>query len=222
MEQPASPADPPAALGPPATPGPPVPSDLPARPDPPAAPAASRLGRLGMVLFLVALGVLFAASMTGYLVVRLRAPTWPPAGSPRLPAGLWISTLILLVSSLTMHVALGRARRGQNEALRNWLLVTLLLGIAFLVSQLLNWSRLVTAQPLRAQANLYAFTFYMLTGLHGAHVLGGLVPLGLTTTRAGGGRYTPESHEGIVHLSMYWHFLDAVWLVMFLVLMAAA
>lgn len=189
---------------------------------PPAPPAASRLGRLGMTLFLVALGVLFAASMVGYLVVRLRAATWPPEGSPRLPAGMWVSTTILLLSSLTMHLALARARRGHAAALRNWLLTTACLGAAFLASQLLNWSHLIAGHHLRAQANLYAFTFYMLTGLHGAHVVGGLIPLGLTATRANQGRYTPESHEGIVHMSMYWHFLDAVWLVMFVVLMAAA
>jgi cytochrome c oxidase subunit III len=199
-----------------------VAANHPKAPAPHPPPDASRLGRLGMVLFLIALGVLFAAGMVGYLVVRLRAPTWPPEGSPRLPGGLWVSTVILLVSSLTMHLALGRARRGQTEALRNRLLVTGCLGISFLISQLLNWSHLITAHHLRAQANLYAFTFYMLTGLHGAHVVGGLIPLGLTTARANRGRYSPESHEGIVHLSMYWHFLDAVWLVMFVVLMVAA
>jgi cytochrome c oxidase subunit III len=198
------------------------PANHPTVPTPPASSGVSRLGRLGMVLFLIALSVLFAASMVGYLVVRLRATAWPPAGSPRLPGGLWVSTLILLVSSLTMHFALRRAHRGQAGALRNWLLVTGCLGIAFLFSQLLNWAHLITSHHLRAQTNLYAFTFYMLTGLHGAHVVGGLIPLGLTTARANRGRYTSESYEGIVHMSMYWHFLDAVWLVMFAVLMIAA
>jgi cytochrome c oxidase subunit III len=181
-----------------------------------------RLGRLGMVLFLVALGVLFAASMVGYLVVRLRAATWPPEGSPRLPGGLWMSTAVLLLSSLTMHLALRQAERGRTRALRNRLLATGFLGAAFLISHVLNWSHLITAHHLPAQANLYAFTFYMLSGLHGAHVLGGLIPLGMTITRAARGAYTAEEHEGIVHMSMYWHFLDAVWLVMFVVLMAAA
>jgi cytochrome c oxidase subunit III len=175
-----------------------------------------------MKLFLVALGVLFAASMVGYLVVRLRAPAWPPAGSPRLPGGLWISTALLLLSSLTMHLALGQARRGRSTPLRNWLLLTSLLGFFFLVSQILNWVRLVTVAHLPAQANLFAFTFYMLSGLHGAHVLGGLIPLGITAAHAHRGRYTAEEHEGVVHLSMYWHFLDVVWLVMFAVLMVAA
>jgi cytochrome c oxidase subunit III len=198
------------------------PGDRPAAPSPAAPPGSLRLGRLGMKLFLVALSVLFAASIVGYLAVRLRAPAWPPEGSPRLPGGLWVSTVILLVSGLTMRLALGQARRGRSRELRNWLLITGLLGVSFLISQLLNWSHLIAGQHLRTQANLYAFTFYMLTGLHGAHVVGGLIPLGLTTARANQGRYTAEAHEGVVHMSTYWHFLDAVWLVMFVVLMVAA
>lgn len=179
-------------------------------------------GKLAMRLFLIALGVLFAASMAGYLVVRLRAAEWPPAGSPRLPGGLWISTLLLLGSSGTMAGALAAIRDGHSAALRNWLYATGLLGVAFLVSQVLAWQSLVTTHHLPAQKNLYAFTFYLLSGLHGAHVLGGLVPLGITAARAARQRYTAASHEGVEYLSMYWHFLDAVWLVMFVVLMLAA
>lgn len=195
-------------------------------PRPPSAPegrvSGMSAGKLGMFLFLVALGMLFAASMVGYLVVRLRAPSWPPAGSPRLPGGLWISTLVLLASSLTIHLAVRSARAGMPGRTRNWLGTTTLLGLAFLVSQILNWAHLVLAQNLPVQANLYAFTFYMLSGLHGAHVLGGLIPLGITAVRAGRGRYTSDSHEGVQYVSMYWHFLDGVWLVMFTVLMIAA
>ena len=188
----------------------------------PAGGAGPSAGKLGMILFLMALGVLFAASMVGYLVVRTRATAWPPPGSPRLPAGLWISTLILLLSSLTIHLAGGYAREGKKEPLRNWLLVTAGLGTAFLVSQILNWVHLVTVQNLPAKANLYAFTFYMLSGLHGAHVLGGLVPLAITARHAHQGRYTAGSHAGVGYVTMYWHFLDCVWLVMFAVLMIAA
>ena len=196
-----------------------------APPNPTTVPAqrgGAAAGKIGMVLFLMALGVLFSASMAGYLVVRTRAAAWPPPGSPRLPGGLWISTLILLLSSATIHLAGGFAREGKKGPLRNWLLVTAGLGTAFLVSQILNWSHLVNVQHLPARANLYAFTFYMLSGLHGAHVLGGLVPLGITAARAQQGRYTAADHAGVSYLSMYWHFLDVVWLVMFVVLMIAA
>jgi cytochrome c oxidase subunit 3 len=175
-----------------------------------------------MILFLAALGVLFAASMTGYLVVRSRAVAWPPEGSPRLPGGLWLSTLVLLASSGTMHWALGAAKAGKQAALRHGLVVTLALGLAFLVNQLLNWQHFLTAHNLPPQKNLYAFTFYLLTGLHGAHVVGGLAALGVTIAHAGQRRYTPTNHAGVEYASMYWHFLDAVWLVMFGVLLVAA
>jgi cytochrome c oxidase subunit 3 len=186
----------------------------------PGAPISS--GRLGMILFLAALGMLFAGAMVAYLVVRLRAPAWPPAGSPRLPEGLWISTLLLLASSATMVRALRRAREGRSDAIRNWLLGTGFLGCAFLVSQLINWLRLLAVEDLHAQSNLYAFTFYVLTGLHGAHVVGGLIPLGIAAVRSGRGRYTAEAHEGLGLLAMYWHFLDVVWLVMFFLLVIVA
>ena len=182
-------------------------------------PADTRAaGRLGMILFLVALGMLFGGSMVGYLVVRLRAASWPPVGSPRLPGGLWISTVILLASGATMVLSMRAAREGEARSLRNRLLATTVLGSAFLVSQGFNWAQLIPALP--AQSSLYAFTFYLLTGLHGAHVLGGLIPLGIATVRAGRGRYL-LNYEGVRYVSMYWHFLDAVWIVMFVVLVVA-
>lgn len=179
-------------------------------------------GRLGMILFLAALGVLFASSMTGYLVVRSQAVAWPPAGSPRLPGGLWLSTLLLLASSGSMQLALSGAKAGKAAALRNGLTVTLVLGLVFLANQLLNWQHFLTAHHLPPQKNLYAFTFYLLTGLHAAHVVGGLAALGVTVAHAGQGRYSPADHAGVEYMSMYWHFLGAVWLVMFGVLLVAA
>jgi cytochrome c oxidase subunit III len=178
-------------------------------------------GKLGMTLFLAALSVLFAASITGYLVVRSRAAVWPPPGMPRLPSGLWISTLIILLSSATVETALRAARGGRQASLRRAILMTLILGVAFLVSQTINWSGLISVR-FTAQANLYAFTFYMLTGLHAAHVIGGLIPLGIVTRNAYAGRYSPDRSEGVLYVRMYWHFLAAVWLVMFVLLIVAA
>jgi cytochrome c oxidase subunit III len=177
--------------------------------------------RLGMFLFLAALGMLFAATLTGYLVVRTRAGAWPPAGSPRLPGGLWLSTVVLLLSSGTMQRALVAARAGREAALRNALHLTLILGLVFLANQQYNWQHFLAAHHLPPQANLYAFTFYMLTGLHSAHVIGGLVGLAFTVGRAGQGRYTAASWAGVERMTIYWHFLDAAWLVMFFLLLVA-
>jgi cytochrome c oxidase subunit 3 len=167
-----------------------------------------------MVLFLVSLAALFAASIAGYLVVRSRAEAWPPPGMPALPAGLWASTMILLISSVTMHWALRSARSDRQMALQAGMVATVVLGLAFLVSQAANWSTLVAAH-VTISLNLYAFTFYMLTGLHAAHVLGGIVLLGFVTAKAFRRRYSREDHAGVVYCTMYWHFLDAVWVVMF-------
>ena len=178
-------------------------------------------GKLGMILFLMSLSVLFAAGMVGYLAIRLRADAWPPPGMPGLPVGLWLSTVILLAGSGTIHWALVSARRDGRTALLAALVVTLVLGVLFLVSQAANWAALMDIQ-VTASANLYGFTFFMLTGLHGGHVIGGLVLLAVVTVRAFRGRYTAEAHAGVVYSAMYWHFLDAVWLVMFTAMYLAA
>lgn len=187
------------------------------RPAPHAAP-------LGMALFLVALGVLFVASLLGFLITRGQAATWPPPGLPGLPGGLWGSTALLVASSGTLHLGLRGARRGDARALGLGLLATLILGLCFLASQSASWLELLAA--LRQQGaswrNLYVFCFYFLTGLHAAHVLGGLIPLVVTTAQAFRGRYTAESHMGVRLMAMYWHFLDGVWLVLFVALLAGS
>jgi cytochrome c oxidase subunit 3 len=168
--------------------------------------------------FLVAsLSMLFGATLMGYVVVRSRAAAWPPPGVPGLPSGLLLSTAILLASSVAVWVALDGARRGRQSALRGGLLAALVLGAAFLASQTICWFSLV-ARHFTMRTNLYGFLFYLLTGLHALHVVGGLVPLGVTTVRAWQGRYTAAAHEGVVHVALYWHFLDVIWLVLFAVL----
>lgn len=184
------------------------------RPAPGAAP-------LGMAIFLASLAVLFVASLIGYAYVRVLAReagnAWPPAGMPALPGGLWLSTAVLLISSLTVHGALRAAGRGDARRTRDLLVATLVLGAAFLVSQVVAWWHLITLD-MPASKNLYAFTFWMLTGLHGLHVIGGLGPLAVTTWRSTRGRYSKEDHTGVLLVAMYWHFLDCVWLVIFAVL----
>jgi cytochrome c oxidase subunit 3 len=181
-----------------------------------AAPLAS--GRLGMRLLLLALGVLFAATLSGYLAIRGRAEVWPPPGVPRLPASLWISTALIVASSFSVQWALRSIRRGMQGPLRLGLALTALLGVAFLVSQTVNWFGLVAAN-FTARTNLYGFLFYLLTALHAIHVLGGLIPLGGVTACAYSGRYSAERHNAVEYMAMYWHFLDGVWLVLFAVLL---
>jgi cytochrome c oxidase subunit 3 len=189
----------------------PVPSDERAS----AAPLAT--GRLGMKILVLALSMLFAASIMGYLVIRFRAPAWPPPGVPSLPGTLWISTLIIVISSFTMQAAVRAVRADRQRALRIGMLLTTLLGVAFLVSQTLNWFALVAAN-LTSRTNLYGFTFFMLTGLHAAHVVGGVIPLAVVTARAFRGRYSSAYRPGVEYSAIYWHFLATVWLVLFALL----
>ena len=179
-------------------------------------------GVLGMWIFLATLSMLFLASIAGYLVVRLKAPAWPPPGMPRLPSGLWLSTGLLLAGSVTVHLALLRVRLGQRTATVRYLLATTGLALAFLLVQTWNWWGLIAAKMTATTKNLYAFTFFMLTGLHAAHVIGGVILLAIVTARAAKGRYGSGRHGGVTYAAMYWHFLDAVWIVLFAVLVLFA
>jgi len=170
-----------------------------------------------MWLFLLSLGILFAAATGGYLLLRVRAEAWPPPGMPALPAGLWLSTALVLLISAAIQWALLSVRRDRSGTLIGALLITTLLALLFLVSQAVNWAWLI-AMHATAGASLYLFTFYLLTGLHGAHVLGGLGLQAVVTARAFAGRYSAAHHAGVKYAAMYWHFLDVVWLVLFTLL----
>lgn len=179
---------------------------------------AARLsaGRFGMWLFLLTLAVVFVATIIGYLAVRIspiNASTWPPASMPPLPGVLFWSTGALLVSSWTMHRGVRACERGEASQGR-WMLATLVLGIVFLALQIIAWREAI-ADNMRIADHLYAWTFFVLTGLHGAHVVGGLIPLGVVTAKALRGRYGPDRASGAIYCGMYWHFLDAVWIVLY-------
>jgi len=178
-------------------------------------------GILGMWVFLATLTVLFLAAIVGYLVVRLKAADWPPPGMPRLPGGLWLATAALLAGSVTIDQAHRAIRAGKTLASTRWLAATLALALLFLSVQSWNWWGLIRVR-LTAATNLYAFTFFMLTGLHAAHVVGGVVLLAVVLARSLRGRYGSGAYSGVTYAAMYWHFLDAVWLLLFAVLVVFA
>ncbi len=171
-------------------------------------------GELIMLLFIVSLAVGFAALIVFYLVMRSQTEVWPPAGTPPLPAALWLSTAIILLSSVTMHWTLLAGRRGDARGLRIASLATLALAVAFLVSQAINWGLAVAARMPRT-GNMYAVLFYLLTGLHGLHIIGGLTPLAVIARKAWRDGYAPNRTAGIAYCAMYWHFVDVAWLAMY-------
>jgi cytochrome c oxidase subunit 3 len=175
-------------------------------------------GKMGMTIFLVSLSVLFLSSLVGYWIVRSRAASWGPEGGGGFPKGLWISTLVIWASSLTIDRALRSIRTGDRARLVRFLRATFVLGSAFLALQIANWIQLTLAGT-SPRTGLYGFTFYLFTGLHAAHVVGGLVPLWIVWKRAARGAYDAVHHAGVLYNAMYWHFLDAVWVVLFAVIL---
>ena len=174
-----------------------------------------------MYLFLAALTMLFGATMVGYIIIRFTSAQSPALRTVNLPASLWLSTAIILTGSFTIHQALAAVRRERQHLLRRYLLITCLLAAAFVIIQtpslytlLVRHHRLAESQGMR----LYGLIFFLIL-VHALHVLGGVVGLALTTLNAYRGGYDHEHHAGVKYAAMYWHFLDTVWLVMFLTLL---
>lgn len=202
-------------------------------PDPNEQELPAGTGNLGMWLFLAALTMLFGATIVGYTVIRMRAATWPPAGMPALPLSLIASTVLILASSWTAQGALMAARAQRHDVLMKGLLLTFGMGVLFFVSQTVSWIEMfpaiqriglrgpvVPGAPLAdPTARQFAFLFYTLTVLHALHVLGGLVAFALV--RFGKLVYSqPVVTLGRVrHAVVYWHFLAAVWIVLYAVML---
>jgi len=174
-------------------------------------------GVFGMWVFIAVVAMIFVSCILGYLVVRFDQPPgreWMPKGTPPLPGALLLSTAVLLVSSWTMQDAVRAVRQGRLARAEHAMAATLGLALVFLAVQALAWTQLWRAQA-TIMSGLYAWTFYVLTALHALHVIGGLVPLCVVCWRAARGRYSPQHPEGVMYCAMYWHFLDAVWLLLY-------
>jgi cytochrome c oxidase subunit III len=184
---------------------------------PPAAHQSSRVDPtvLGMFLFIASEVMLFGSFFTAYFFVRVVNPTgfevWPPEGFhlPVYVAG--VNTAILITSSFTMHWALTSIKRGNRVGLQAGLVLTLGMGVTFLITQILEYARIGFAMSDTA----FGSVFYGLTGLHGAHVFVGLVLLTVATIRAFRGHFTPEHHHGVEIPGIYWHFVDVMWIVVY-------
>ncbi len=175
-------------------------------------------GALGMAVFIVALTMFFAASIAIYLIMRQMHQPWPPRGFPALPATLWLSTLDIVLASVALHAAVPAVRRGDWAGLQRDLAAALILGLGFLGLQSYAWYKIWTQVAAAAEgASTYLTMFYALTGLHAVHVVGGLVPLAIITVAAFRGMYGREKSATVRYLAVYWHFLDAVWCAVFIV-----
>jgi heme/copper-type cytochrome/quinol oxidase subunit 3 len=171
--------------------------------------------QLGMLVLFCSLTVLFTATIIGFWFTRITAEQYRAPGLPDLPGGLFLSTLLIALTSLCVWQAQLCVRRNQLEALKRWLLAAAALAALFLLTQTANWFAM---RPPSDANSLYLATFFMLTGVHALHVLGGFVPLGFVIHHAARRHYSSSRHEGLSLCAQYWHFLGAVWLVLVVML----
>ena len=170
----------------------------------------------GLITFLIADGMTFAGFFAAYLTYKAVNPL--PDGAIyelELPIPT-LNTILLLVSSATFHKAGKALMKNKNSDTQKWLIVTALLGITFLICQLFEYFNL----PFGLRENLFASTFYALTGFHGLHVtLGTLMILIISwQTRSKGGRITNQNMFPLEAVELYWHFVDGIWVILFIIL----
>jgi cytochrome c oxidase subunit 3 len=169
---------------------------------------------LGMLLFIASEVMFFGGLFATYFNARASVPAgeWhPPAGGHLDIALAGVLTALLIASSFTMQFGVWAIRRGDNGALKMWTAITLGLGILFLAGQLYDYSQL----GFGVGDGIFGTVFYTLTGFHGAHVFGGTIGLTIVLARSLRGQFSAQNHVAVEAVSMYWHFVDVVWIAVF-------
>jgi cytochrome c oxidase subunit III len=172
-------------------------------------------GRVAMICLIVAEAAVFTIFVVAYLFYigkSLSGPT--PKDVLETPI---IPTICLLASSLTIHLAARALRGGATRYFKFWWLATILLGGYFLFATASEWHRLIVHEGLTIHTNLFGTTYYSLVGLHAFHVIVGLIAFVIVMAFALLSRVEQEQSYRVDVLSLYWHFVDAVWVVVFTV-----
>src|SRR5437899_583305 len=177
-------------------------------------------GMWAVILFISSEAMFFGALFTTYFFLRSRIPEWEPVFGekptwqvdPILGIGLpTINTIELLLSSVTMQLAVNAIRKGDRTGLRNWFIPTLVLGVLFLIGQGYEYTKL----GFLPRDGIFAAVFFTLTGFHGAHVTGGVVFNSICFFRTLKGQFSARRHLAVEAASIYWHFVDVVWIGLF-------
>jgi len=185
---------------------------------PPAAHQSSRIDPtvLGILLFILSEVMLFGAFFAAYFFLRVVVDpvAWPPEGIPLPVLIAGINTAVLVSSSFTIHYALEAIKHGNHKGLKLGLTLTWLLGATFLFIQINEYIHI----GFTPRDGAFGSIFFSLTGLHGAHVFVGLLLIPFATIRAYRGHFGPEQkdHLGVEVPSIYWHFVDIMWIIVFL------
>jgi cytochrome c oxidase subunit 3 len=174
--------------------------------------------RTGMWVALASITMMFTALSSAYIVRAASSSDWQPLKLPRI---VLLSTALIIISSGTLEAARRKWKDIVNNAPRRWLLVTVFLGVGFLISQLLAWRQLVR-QGVYVASNPHSSFFYLLTAAHGVHLLGGLTALVYLSLRPRPQQENQQamakSQAGADAVTLYWHFMDFLWLYLFVLL----
>jgi cytochrome c oxidase subunit 3/cytochrome o ubiquinol oxidase subunit 3 len=173
--------------------------------------------KLAIWLFLSSEALFFGAFITTYFLYRGRDTQFLKGPKPEELLNIpftSVTSFILLMSSLTMVLALAAIQRGDERQLRIWLLATALFGLTFISGQVFEFTEFYR-EGLSLSSNMFGTSFFVLTGLHGAHVTMGIVWLLLLWGRSAQGRLPREKSEAVEIAGLYWHFVDVVWIFIF-------
>ncbi|HXX73135.1 MAG TPA: heme-copper oxidase subunit III [Candidatus Acidoferrales bacterium] len=164
--------------------------------------------------------LLFGGAFAMYFAIRLQFPSWPPAGAPILDDTIAkVQTLVLISSSILVEWAIWQLKRGHQKAFRLGLIGTTILASLFPILQFgFEWPHLILNNILTPSSGFFGATFYLLTGIHGAHVVAGVIAYLYTDSRAFMGQYSPKNYGFAEATSTYWHFVHIIWLLLFALL----
>jgi cytochrome c oxidase subunit 3 len=176
---------------------------------------------LGMLLFITSEVMFFAGLFAAYFNVRANAPQWPPINPANheafhvdmLPLVL-PATIMLIASSFTCQFAVWAIRRGDRTGFLRNMTVTVVIGIVFLLFQATDYS-ILGGEGVTLSSGTFGTTYFTLTGFHGAHVFGGAVMLSVVLYRGLAGQFSSKHHDAVEATSLYWHFVDVVWIAIF-------
>ncbi len=172
---------------------------------------------LGMLLFITSEVMFFGGLFAAYFSVRAHAPQWPPEefhDTLQILPLVGPATILLIASSFTCQFAVWSIRRDDRTAFLRNMAVTVLLGVVFLVMQATDYAAL-GSEGLGLSSGTFGTTYYTLTGFHGAHVLGGVIMLSVILYRGMAGQFSARHHDAVEGASLYWHFVDVVWILLF-------
>ena len=176
---------------------------------------------LGMLLFITSEVMFFGGLFAAYFSIRANTPQWPPINTETgeafklaiLPF-VGPATILLILSSVTCQYAVWQIRADDRTRFLRAMTITVILGIIFLLAQITDYT-LLGQEGLTLSSGVYGTTYYTLTGFHGAHVFGGVIMLAVVLYRGMAGQFSAKHYDAVEAASLYWHFVDVVWILLF-------